>query len=214
MKRCLLTPLMENMTDAAIISSLGDLCTGAPAREAMSASPVASITRLARIASRPALLSVMTPRIAPFSMIGATPSRCSSGVTPASCDQHVGDPLEHLGVERVAQGLRLGHRRAHGLGALLELDADPLAVDRVLVAVPGKALDAHLGDVAAEAAVAVDQRGAGAGARRGQRRGQSPRAAADHQHIGFQNDVDERAGSAICFMVVQASFGIGAPIMP
>ena len=75
----------------------------------MSASPVASITRLARIASRPALLSVITPRISPPSMIGATPSRCSIGVTPASCHQHVGDVLERLGVERVAQRLRLRH---------------------------------------------------------------------------------------------------------
>src|ERR1019366_1322096 len=71
MKRRLLIPLMENMTEAAIISFLGDLCTGAPARVAMSASPVASITRPARIASRPALLSVMTPRIARHSRLGS-----------------------------------------------------------------------------------------------------------------------------------------------
>ena len=75
MKRRLLTPLMENITDTAIISCLGDLRTGAPARVAMSASPVASITRLAKITSRPALLSVKTPRMVPFSMTGATPRR-------------------------------------------------------------------------------------------------------------------------------------------
>src|ERR1700722_19637236 len=84
MKRRLLTPDMENMTDTASIFSFGVLRTGAPARVAMSASPVASMTRLARIASRPALLSVMTPQIAPFSMMGATPRRCSSGLMPAS----------------------------------------------------------------------------------------------------------------------------------
>ena len=84
--------------------------------------------------------------------------------------QHVGHPLEHLGVERVTQGLWLGHRCAHGLCALLELNADTFAVNRVLVAVPGKALDANLRDVAAEAAVAVDERGAGTGAGRSERR--------------------------------------------
>ena len=108
---------------------------------------------------RPALLSTITPRKAPPSMIGATPRRCSIGVTPASCDEHVGHVLERLGVERVAQRLRLGLRGAHGLGALLELASDALAVDGLLVPVPGQPLDPDLGDVAAEAAVAVDERG-------------------------------------------------------
>ncbi len=85
MKRCLLTPVIENMTDTDIISSRGVLRTFAPARVATSASPVPSITRLARIASRPALLSVMMPRISPASTIGATKLRCSIGSMPASC---------------------------------------------------------------------------------------------------------------------------------
>ena len=108
--------------------------------------------------------------------------------------QRVGDPLEHLGIERMTQGLRLGHRRAHGLGALLELDADAFAVHGVLMPIPGKALDAHLGDIAAEAAVAVDQCGAGAGAGRGQRRRKASRTAADHEHIGFQDHIDRAGG--------------------
>ena len=108
--------------------------------------------------------------------------------------QRVGDPFEHLGVERVAQGLRLRHGRAHGVGALLELDADAFAIDRLLVPVPGESLDPDLGDVAAEAAVAVDQRRACAGAGGGERRGQASRPAADDQHLGFQDHIDRAGG--------------------
>ena len=84
MNRVLFTPHIENMTETDIISSTGCICVGAPARWAMSASPVASITRLARIASRPALLSTITPRIILPSMMGATHNRCNIGITPAS----------------------------------------------------------------------------------------------------------------------------------
>src|SRR6202034_661239 len=86
------------------------------------------------------------------------------------------------------------HRRAHRLGTLLELDADASAVHRMLVAVPGEAFDSHLRDIAAEAAVAVDEGGAGAGTRSGQRRGETARAAGDDENIGFQNDVDRAGG--------------------
>jgi hypothetical protein len=77
-------------------------------------------------------------------------------------DEGVGDDLEHLGLEGVADRLRLGRRGAHRLGSCLELDADALAVDRGLVAIPGEALDADLGDVAPEAAVPVEERRPGA----------------------------------------------------
>ncbi len=108
--------------------------------------------------------------------------------------QRVGNPLEHFGVERVAQRLRLRHGRAHGFGALLELDADAFAVDRLLMPVPGKALHANLRDIAAEAAVAVDEGGSGAGTGRGQRRGQAAGAAADHEDVGLQDHVDRAGG--------------------
>ena len=69
-KAALSTPARWNMTDAACICSTGVLTVGAPARCATSASPVASITRRARIASRPALDSTTTPTIASPSMTG------------------------------------------------------------------------------------------------------------------------------------------------
>ena len=94
----------------------------------------------------------------------------------------------------MAQRLRLGHGRTHGLGARLELDADAFAVHGVLMPIPGKAFDAHLGDIAAKAAVAVDERGAGAGASRAQRRGEAAGTAADHEHIGFQDHIDRAGG--------------------
>ena len=56
----------------------------APARWVTSASPVASMTRLAKIASRPALLSTMAPTIRSPSIRGATNIRWSIGVMPAS----------------------------------------------------------------------------------------------------------------------------------
>src|ERR1035438_3340954 len=219
MKRRLSTPLMENMTEAAIISFLGDLCTGAPARVAMSASPVASITRPARIASRPALLSVMTPRIAPFSMIGATHRRCSRGATPASCTStsatHLNISASSAWLKDCGSGIAApmafarcsnsilmpsqstgcawrdqAKRPAPGLCSRFDLNADAFAIHRVLVPVPGKALDAHLRDVAAEAAVAVDQRRPGPGTGGGERRRKTPRAAADHEHISFENHIN------------------------
>ena len=49
---------------------------GAPQRTATSASPVASITTFARIASRPALDSTMIPEMRSPSMTGATKVRC------------------------------------------------------------------------------------------------------------------------------------------
>ena len=98
---------------------------------------------------------------------------------PASCDEHVGDVLEHLGVERMAQRLRLSALAAPiASGALLELAADAVAVDGLLVAIPGEALDADLGDVAAEAAVALEERRLGAGARGRERRRQAAGPAA------------------------------------
>ena len=194
MKRCLLTPLIENMTDTDIISSRGVLRVGAPARAATSASPVASTTRAARIASRPALLSTMTPRMAPSSHDGRDELAVQHRLHAGLLHEHVGDELEHLGVERVADRLRLGHCGAHGPGALLELDADALAVDRRLVPVPREALDADLRDVAAEAAVPLEQRRAHAGARAGERRREPTGPAADDEHVGLVDYVDLACG--------------------
>ena len=108
--------------------------------------------------------------------------------------ERVGNPLEHFRIERVTQRLRLRHRSAHRLGTLLELDTDALAINRLLVAIPGKALDAYLRNVAAKAAIAVDQRRARTGARGGQEPQQDRRPAANHQDIGLQNHIDRAGG--------------------
>jgi len=107
--------------------------------------------------------------------------------------QHVGNPFEHFGIERVAQGLRFRHGRTHDLGALLELDPDTLAVNRLLMPIPGKALDAYLGNVAAETAIPVDERRTGPRTGCRERGGKPTGTAAYHQDIGFQNHID-RAG--------------------
>jgi len=62
------------------------------------------------------------------------------------------------------------------------------------VAIPGKAFDAHLRDVAAEAAVSVEQNGAGACARGGERCREARRSAAHHQHIGLRHDLERARG--------------------
>jgi len=88
------TPARWNITDAACIASTGVATVGAPARWATSASPVASITRRARIASRPALDSTITPAIASPSITGATKVRWSIGCTPASATRRSATTLK------------------------------------------------------------------------------------------------------------------------
>ena len=99
-------------------------------------------------------------------------------------------PLKHLSIQRMAERLRLGHGGAHGFGAFFELDANAFAVDGFFVAVPGKTFDAHLGNVAAEAAVTLQQSRLGAGTRCCQRCGQAARPTAHDQHVRLENDVD------------------------
>ena len=111
-------------------------------------------------------------------------------------DQTISNVFERLGIECVADRLRFGQGRTHRLGAVFELAPDPFAVGGGRVAIPRKALYPDLGDIAAEAAVAFDQRGLDPGPCRSQRRRQSARARAHHQHIGFMNhrDVARRLG--------------------
>ena len=182
------------MTDTAIMSFLGDLCTGAPARVAMSASPGGVDDALGKdgLAARLALGDH-----APNDAVvhdGRHAQAVQQGRDSGFLHQRIGHPLEHLGVEGMTQGLRFGHGRAHGLGPLLELDANAFAINRLLVAIPGKALDPHLRDIAAEAAIAVDEGGARAGAGGRERRRQASRAAADHQDVGFQDHIHRTAG--------------------
>ena len=102
--------------------------------------------------------------------------------------QRVGDQLEAFRIEFVAQRLALGHGRAHRLGALLEFAADAVRLDRRLVAVPGKPLDADDRDVAAETAEALDQADLDPGARGGQCCGKPARTGTDDQHLGAADD--------------------------
>ena len=108
--------------------------------------------------------------------------------------QRVGHHLEALGVDLVAERLALGHGCTHLVRALLELAADAVGFDRLLVAVPGQALDAHSGEVAAVAAEALDQGHVHAGACRCQCRGEARRAGSDDEHVGAMDDVDLARG--------------------
>ena len=94
-------------------ASFGVWCVGAPARSATSASPVASITRRARIASRPAFDSVTMP----VTRVAVHDRRHEQAVEhPVDArllDHAVGDDLEALGVELVRERLALGHGGAH-----------------------------------------------------------------------------------------------------
>ena len=186
---------MENMTETAIISSFGDLWY----RRARAGRDVGIPGRIDDPLREDGLAAGLAlgddaARSAPFSRIGATPRRCSSGLTPASSTS---TSATHLNISASSAWLRdcgSGIAAPMALARGLELDADPLAVHGVLVAVPCEALDPHLGDVAAEAAVAIDERGARARTRRRQRRRQAAGAAADDQHIGFQDDIDRTGG--------------------
>src|SRR5450631_72604 len=109
---------------------------------------------------------------------------------PRLLHQDIGDVLEHLRVQCVAVRLRLRHRRSHGLGALLELDADSFAVDGAGVAVPGETFHSDLSDIAAKTAVSLEQRGTDPGARGGERRCEAGGPAADDQHLGFGHHVE------------------------
>ena len=110
--------------------------------------------------------------------------RCQSGFP----DQGVGDDLEHLGVEGLAFRLRFPGGPAHGLGALLEFDADSLGVGGSFVAIPGDTLDPHLSDVAAETPEAIEQDGIDTVARRAQSGGKTGGAAADDKDFRFRHD--------------------------
>ncbi len=104
--------------------------------------------------------------------------------------ERICDPLECLGIERVTVRLRLGRRGAHRFGAFLELDPDTLRVDRILVPVPGKALDADSSDVAAETAEALEQGDRNSGPGRADRCGQSAGSRSDHEDVGLVDDLD------------------------
>ena len=132
MKRRLFTPVIENITDADIISSRGVLWTGAPARATTSASPVASTTRRARFASRPALLSVITPAIDAIPQDRRDERTMQHRQHPGFLHQHVRDVLEHFGIERMTD------RRGSGIAGpspwpVPRTDSDAFAVDRPFV---------------------------------------------------------------------------------
>ena len=105
-------------------------------------------------------------------------------------DQDVGDPLEPLAIDALAQRLALGIGRPHRRRAILELATDAVGLHGLLVAIPADALDADLGHVAAETAVAVEE--GRPSARSGGREGcaEAAGAAADDQHVGLVDDVD------------------------
>ena len=113
---------------------------------------------------------------------------------PGLFHQHIGDIFEGFCIERVADRLRFGDRRAHRFGAVLKLATDAFAVDGGGVAVPGKTLDADLGYIAAETTITLEQNRLDPRACRCERCRQPPGARADHQHIGFADNVNPARG--------------------
>ena len=90
----------------------------------------------------------------------------------------------------MADRLGFGHGRAHGLGALFELSAYAFAIDGLRVAIPGKALNADLSDIAAKTAIALQKRRLNACAGTGQGGRKSPRPRSNHQDVRLMDDVD------------------------
>ena len=69
-------------------------------------------------------------------------------------DQRIGDHFKAFGIEAVADRLRFGHRRTHGLCAFFKFAANAFAVDGGWVAIPGEPLDPDLRDIAAKTTIA------------------------------------------------------------
>ena len=142
----------------------------------MSASPVASITTQPSTAWRPDFDSPITP------------------LDPGFGDHVVGDVLEPFGVECVAVALGFGLGCARRLRPFFELDADALGVLGLFVAIPGEALDPDLGDVAAEAAIAFEEKHRHPGAGGTDCGGEATRAGADHEDVGAREHLEGAGG--------------------
>ncbi len=71
--------------------------------------------------------------------------------------QRVGNPFKGLAINGVAIRLGFLHRRTGADCTLLKFNAQALAVYGLLVAIPGKALNADRSDVPAEAAEALQK---------------------------------------------------------
>ena len=182
-------------------------------RAIRSASPVVSITTLAKMAWRPSLLSKMAPLTTLPSMIGATAQACSSRRTLASTTICMDKRLERLGIDRrrprddaVIGGRSL--RPIGGAGCILRAPVGALrALDRVL----GQTLHQLVGDATddvpagpvghavdpddeaagrkpAQVIVALDQQHVGAEPAGSDGRRRPGRTAADHQHVGLGED--------------------------
>ena len=161
---------------------------------ATSASPVASMTRRARIASRPALDSVTIPVIASPSSSGATKVRWSIGWIPASSTRRSATTLNPSASSSYERDWRSGTAAPVALRALLEFQGDAAGVDRLLVPVPGHPLDADGSDVSAKAAEPLDQRHLDAGPGAGEGGGEARRAGADDEQLRLVHDVDLARG--------------------
>ena len=188
MKRALSTPAIENITETLIISAFGSFWVGAPARkrDVGVARAVDDPLRQDRLAAGLALGDDATDLAAFHDGRDERPVQHRDDAR--LLDEHVGDVLEPLGVERVAGGLRLRRRCAHRRRARLQLGPDALDVDGLRMPVPGEALDPDLGDIAAKAAVALQQRRLHPRPRRRQSRRQSGGTGAHHEHVGFVDD--------------------------
>ena len=152
-KASLFTPAHENMTVTESISSLGVFSIGTRARWAISASPVASMMRLARIAWRPDLLCTMIPRRFLPSRITSTASEWRSGRNPLSIIQLSATTLNISPLMAWLSDWGSG-RAAEALARSSNSMPIP-STSTVPFAVPGNAFYAHVRQIAAETAVTL-----------------------------------------------------------
>ena len=132
----------------------------------------------------------MIPMIASPSMIGATNVRCSMPRMPASSTSVSATTLKPSASSSNDSDWLSGTAAPISYARVSNSRPMPLASIGLLVAVPGHALDADRGDVAAEAAEALDQGHVDTGTRGGECGRQTGRARTDDQHVGLVDDVD------------------------
>ena len=108
--------------------------------------------------------------------------------------QRVSHPLKRFAIDGVAVGLGFLDCGTHVPGTFLELDTNTLGIDRVFVAIPGKAFYADRGDVAAKAPKPFQQGDLTTRAGGTQCGGQAPGAGPHDKDLGFMNNRDLSGG--------------------
>jgi len=150
-------PANEKITEYTMRSSSGVSRAATPAPRATLACPDASITTSAKTACLPSLLSTITPR----DRVTVHDRGDNQGVKHRSngglSNEIVGHEFEYLAVETLTGGLGFVVGGACLGGPPLELTANALGIDGLIVAIPRESLHPHSSDVAAETAESFEQ---------------------------------------------------------